>query len=72
MLHATDLPSDKFGYFLASERQGFTPNSGGSQGNLYLGGQIGRFARHIQDSGPSGTLTIQVDLRRIPTTRLTL
>jgi hypothetical protein len=38
MLHATDLPSGRFGYFLTSQTQGFLANPGGSQGNLCLGG----------------------------------
>jgi len=67
MLHATDLPSGKFGYFLTSQTQGYTPNPGGSQGDLCLGGQIGRFAKQIQHSGPSGKLAIRVDLTSIPT-----
>ncbi|MCH8236321.1 MAG: VCBS repeat-containing protein, partial [Chloroflexi bacterium] len=67
MLHATDLPPSKFGYFLASETQAFVPFAGGSQGNLCLGGQIGRFAKQIQSSGASGELTIQVDLTQLPT-----
>ena len=66
MLHANDLPPGKFGYFLASETQGFTPNPGGSQGNLCLGGKIGRFAKQIQSSGPNGEFTIQVDLTSLP------
>ena len=67
-LHATDLPLKKFGYFLASETQGFVANPGGSQGNLCLGGQIGRFTKHTQKSGPGGYFMIQVNLMRIPTT----
>ncbi len=68
MLHAVDLALDKFGYFLTSQTQAFIPNPGGSQGNLCLGGQIGRFGKQIQNSGPSGKLTIRVDLTSIPTT----
>ena len=67
MLRAADLPANQFGYFLASETQGFVPNPGGSQGNLCLSGNIGRFSEQIQSSGPGGVFTIQVDLTSIPT-----
>ena len=57
MLHARDLPGNQLGYFLASQAQDFVQNPGGSQGNLCLGGTIGRFAEEIQNSGPSGDFT---------------
>ncbi len=66
-LTARDLPPNMFGYFLASQTQAFVGGPGGSQGNLCLGGQIGRFAKQIQSSGPNGEFTIQVDLTNIPT-----
>ena len=66
MLHATELPVDQFGYFLASQAQGFVANPGGSQGNLCLGGQIARFASRIQSSGSNAKLTIRVGLTNIP------
>ncbi len=66
VLRATSLPTDKFGYFLASQTQDFIPNPAGSQGNLCLSGQIGRFAKAIQSSGPSCTLNLFVDLSNIP------
>ena len=65
-LSATDLPLNQFGYFLASETQGFIANPGGSQGNLCLGGNIGRFAQQVQSTGAAGSFTIQVDLTNIP------
>ena len=67
MLHATDLPLNQFGYFLASETQGFIANPGGSQGNLCLGGNIGHLNQQIRNSGAAGSFTIQVDLTNIPT-----
>ncbi len=66
MLHATDLALDKFGYFLVSATQAFIPNPAGSQGDLCLGGNIGRFGKQVQKSGPGGKFTIQVDLTSIP------
>jgi len=68
MLHASDLPPNEFGYFLVSATQGFVTNPGGSQGDLCLGGKIGRFAKQVASSGPTGKLAIRVDLTSIPTT----
>ena len=67
-LVATDLPPNQFGYFLASETQGFVPFVGGSQGNLCLASNIGRFVKQVQSSGPDGSFSIPVDLTSIPTT----
>ena len=65
-LVAEMLPPNKFGYFLAGKTQGFTANPGGSQGNLCLGGQIGRFVTQIVNSGASGSYTVQIDLANLP------
>ena len=65
-LIADQLPLQQFGYFLASQTQGFVPNPGGSQGNLCLGGSIGRFSNQIQYSGIFGTFGITVDLANMP------
>jgi len=65
-LTATDLPADKFGYFLTSQNQGFIVGPGGSQGNLCLSG-INRYASLIQSSGPGGTFSIDIDVDAMPT-----
>ncbi len=65
-LQASDLPTNRFGYFLASMTQGFVPTPPGSVGNLCLGGQIARFAKEIRNSGSKGTYELYVDLERIP------
>ena len=67
MLRAAALPTDQFGYFLTSQTQGFVANPGGSQGNLCVLGNIGRFLEQVQSSGPAGSFTIQVDLTNMPT-----
>ena len=67
-LMATDLPLNQFGYFLASETQGFVANPGGSQGNLCLGGAIARYAKQAASSGAIGQITLGIDLGAIPTT----
>ena len=65
-LSAKQLPQDSFGFFLASQTQSFVTNPGGSQGNLCLGGSIGRFNEMIQNTGGSGRLDINVDLNAVP------
>ena len=41
---------------------------GGSQGNLCLGGNIGRFVNQVQNTGPNGRFDTIVDTQAIPTT----
>ena len=65
-LVATDLPTHKSGYFLVSATSGFVANPGGSQGNLCLGGQIGRFRALVQSSGSTGSFSIETDLTDLP------
>jgi len=65
-LVASRLPLNAFGYFLASRTQGFVANAGGSQGNLCLGGAVGRFNGAIFNTGLSGSGTLAVDLQSIP------
>lgn len=65
-LLASDVPINKFGYFLGSASQGFIQSPPGSVGNLCLSGQIGRFAKLIQNSGAEGAFSIQVDLTLLP------
>ena len=63
---ATSMPTGVFGIFLASRNTGFTPNSGGSSGNLCLGGAIGRFDQVVFQTGATGTTTLPVNLNAIP------
>ena len=46
--------------------QGFVPFPPGSQGNLCLGGGIGRHAKQIGNSGPAGELFLELDLTALP------
>ena len=66
-LEARDLPADEFGYFLVGSSMDFVANPGGSQGNLCLGGSIGRYDQKVLSSGPEGSFAISVDLRSLPT-----
>ncbi|MEM6675845.1 MAG: hypothetical protein AAF726_23550, partial [Planctomycetota bacterium] len=65
-LRVFDLPANAFGYAIASLNTGFTPNPGGSAGNLCLTGAIGRFNQQVQDSGADGFAEVDIDLTSIP------
>jgi len=68
VLEANDLPINSFGFFLTSQTQGSVGNPGGSQGNLCLGGAIGRYVGpgQIQNSGAGGQITLAIDNTQIP------
>ncbi|MEM8710049.1 MAG: hypothetical protein AAGG01_03785 [Planctomycetota bacterium] len=67
-LAATELPPSAFGFFLASREAGFVASPGGSQGNLCLGGAIGRYVGpgQIQNSGPQGAISLTIDVTMLP------
>ncbi len=69
VLEASNMPNNSFGFFLTSLSQGFVANPGGSQGNLCLGGAIGRFVGpgQIQNSGATGAISLAVDNSMQPT-----
>ncbi|MEM9381865.1 MAG: hypothetical protein AAGB93_18055 [Planctomycetota bacterium] len=68
-LTASSLPIQSFGFFLTSQQQGLIANPGGSEGNLCLGGAIGRYvgAGQIQNSGIGGEFSLVLDLTQTPT-----
>ena len=66
-LDIVSLPLNQFGMFITSQTQGFTPNPGGSQGNLCLGGAIGRYSKSLVNSGSTGQAFLQLDLTQTPT-----
>ena len=68
-LGAEELPANQFGIFLTSRTQGFVPGVGGtSNGNLCLGGTIGRFTlpSQIVNSGSGGVFALAVPLGQMP------
>ncbi len=68
-LTADGLPPSQFGIFITSRTQGFVPMGGGtSNGNICLGGAIGRFNRagEILPTGGAGTISLALDLTDIP------
>jgi len=68
-LTVTGLPTNQFGYFLRGTMQGSSVNHLGSQGNLCLGGDLGRLNRsgEILNSGASGEYSLQLPLTNLPT-----
>ena len=68
-LTVTSLPTNTFGFFLTSQTQAFVANPGGSQGNLCLGGSVGRYvgAGQIKNSGANGAFSLILDLTQVPT-----
>ena len=68
-LIASQLPNLVFGFFITSQTQGFVQNPAGSEGNLCVGGSIGRYVGpgQIQNSGATGVLQLSLDLTMHPT-----
>jgi len=68
-LRAQSVVPNQFVLFLTSRTQSFVQNPGNSQGNLCLGGAIGRFVRpgQIKNSGPAGSAELILDLTQLPT-----
>lgn len=65
-LTAYQMPGEKFGYFLTSTTQAFVSNPPGSEGNLCLGGNIGRYSKSVLNSGDSGSFSLLIDLTSMP------
>ena len=67
-LTAYSVRSNQFGYFLNGLGPGLLPFAGGADGNLCIaaGLGIGRHNAQIQNSGPNGVITIQVNLNDFP------
>lgn len=72
VLEASDLPMGSFTFFLTSQVQGLVVgpggSQGGSQGNLCLGGAIGRHVGpgQIQQAGATGEVSLAIDLTLTP------
>ncbi len=64
-LTGTQMPAGQFAMFLNSPTQGFTQPPG-SQGNLCLGGQIGRHTAQIGQVAMDGSFSRTIDLTSLP------
>lgn len=68
-LMAVNLPSNQFGIFVTSRTVGFSPGAGGtSNGNICLGGAIGRYnaAGQILTTGSTGEISLVLNLAATP------
>ena len=68
-LTAENLPSNQFGIFVTSRTIGFSPGAGGtSNGNVCLGGVIGRYIMggQILATGSTGSFELPLDLNVTP------
>ncbi len=68
-LTASNLPNNEFGFFVTSRTPGFFPGTGGaSDGNLCLGGALGRLNQpgQILSTGASGEFELEVDTTMVP------
>ncbi len=67
-LGVRDLPANQFGYFIVSSDPGTGITPPGSQGNLCIGGSVGRHNRmgEVLFSGAAGVVLMDVDLTNIP------
>ncbi len=67
-LEASQLPNNQFGIFVTSMTSSAGTPAVGSNGNICLGGQVGRFtlASQIVSSGASGMFSLTVDLNAFP------
>ena len=66
VLTAVGLPWGTNGYFIVSRDQAFVMNPGGSQGNLCVGANTGRYISQLGNSGLSGSIPLTVDVMTIP------
>lgn len=66
-LDAFDMAQNQFGFFLVSATPSFVAGPGGSQGNLCLGGNIGRYVSNVMNTGAGGAFSLQIDLAALPT-----
>ncbi|QDV08463.1 hypothetical protein Poly30_40100 [Planctomycetes bacterium Poly30] len=67
-LGASDLPPFAFAFFITSRAQGFIMNPAGSQGNLCVGGAVGRYVGpgQIKQAGLGGRIELPLDLTLVP------
>lgn len=67
-LVATGLPFNSVGFFIVGETRALVNNPANSQGDLCVGGKIGRFngPGQIMSSGTTGSYNLQLDLTQFP------
>lgn len=65
-LQTSGLPANKFAYYLVSATDGYIANAPGSQGNICLGGTIGRYTNLVGQSTGAGLFTRSVGTTNLP------
>ena len=65
---ASDLPPSQFGIFVVSNMTGFIPAGTSSNGNICLGGVIGRYNQtgQILSTGATGEFSLPINLMTVP------
>lgn len=69
VLTASNLPGNQFGIFVVGQIAVFIPNAGGtSNGNICVGGLVGRYnqAGQILSTGTTGSISLPINLGTIP------
>ncbi|MEM9803063.1 MAG: hypothetical protein AAGA20_22265 [Planctomycetota bacterium] len=66
-LVAHDLPAGAFGYLVVGSTSGLV-SPAGSEGDLCVGGALGRYIDQIQAATPDGTMSFNVDPQALPQT----
>ncbi|MFT4647880.1 MAG: hypothetical protein ACI9X4_001095 [Glaciecola sp.] len=71
LLSVQDITANSLGYFIVGEAREYIPNPAGSQGDLCIGGAIGRLHGlngfgQILNSGPNGFYELWIDLTALP------
>ncbi|MEC7233420.1 MAG: hypothetical protein VX015_03095 [Planctomycetota bacterium] len=64
-LSVDGLPANQFGLFITSQTPILAPNPGGSNGDLCIGGSLGRITTLV-NSGSTGDVSLALDLTGIP------
>ena len=68
-LRASNLPQNQFGLFVTSNMQDFVPMANGtSNGNLCLGGTLGRYQGpgQVMNTGATGEFSLAIDVLAVP------
>ena len=69
-LSAEGLPANFLAIFINGQTQGFIVNPSGSEGNLCIDGDFGRYVGpgEVMSTGMTGTISLDLDLTNTPTT----
>lgn len=66
LLRTQGMSLGSWALFIVSEDANFVMNPGGSQGNLCIGGEIGRYVFDLKNTGVTGSVELRIDTTFIP------